>query len=109
MHFSTRKFGKFVGVWQKSKTYTQKIDAEERIQIEITNNGSAIPAEVAENIFPPFFTTKTDGSGIGLAFHLHITILQVVIVTLHIWLVSVPHGNRHKYHHHNTCDKEYYD
>ena len=44
-----------------------KIDAEERIQIEITNNGSAIPAEVAENIFTPFFTTKTDGSGIGLA------------------------------------------
>ena len=43
------------------------IDAEERIQIEITNNGSAIPAEVAENIFTPFFTTKTDGSGIGLA------------------------------------------
>ena len=43
------------------------IDAEERIQIEITNNGSAIPAEVAENIFTPFFTTKADGSGIGLA------------------------------------------
>ena len=33
----------------------------------ITNNGKAIPAEVAENIFTPFFTTKTDGSGIGLA------------------------------------------
>lgn len=44
-----------------------KIDAKERIQIEVTNNGSAIPAEVAENIFTPFFTTKTDGSGIGLA------------------------------------------
>ena len=43
------------------------IDTEERIQIEITNNGSAIPAEVAENIFTPFFTTKADGSGIGLA------------------------------------------
>ncbi|MBR5335200.1 MAG: GHKL domain-containing protein [Bacteroidaceae bacterium] len=43
------------------------IDAEERIQIDITNNGQAIPAEVAENIFTPFFTTKADGSGIGLA------------------------------------------
>ena len=43
------------------------INAEERIQIDITNNGSAIPAEVAENIFTPFFTTKADGSGIGLA------------------------------------------
>ena len=48
-------------------TIHSTIDSEERIQIEITNNGSAIPAEVAENIFTPFFTTKTDGSGIGLA------------------------------------------
>jgi len=48
-------------------TIRSTIDAEERIQIEITNNGEAIPAEVAENIFTPFFTTKTDGSGIGLA------------------------------------------
>ncbi len=48
-------------------TVTSTIDAEERIHIEITNNGSAIPAEVAENIFTPFFTTKPDGSGIGLA------------------------------------------
>ena len=48
-------------------TIRSTIDAEERIQIEITNNGSAIPAEVAENIFTPFFTTKADGSGIGLA------------------------------------------
>ena len=48
-------------------TIRSTIDAEECIQIEITNNGSAIPAEVAENIFTPFFTTKTDGSGIGLA------------------------------------------
>ena len=48
-------------------TIRSTIDSEERIQIEFTNSGSAIPAEVAENIFTPFFTTKTDGSGIGLA------------------------------------------
>ena len=52
---------------QRKITIRSTIDAEERIQIEITNNGSAIPAEVAENIFTPFLTTKTDGSGIGLA------------------------------------------
>ena len=52
---------------ERKITINSTIDAEERIQIEITNNGSAIPAEVAENIFTPFFTTKTDGSGIGLA------------------------------------------
>ncbi len=48
-------------------TIRSTIDAEERIQIELTNNGSAIPPEVAENIFTPFFTTKEEGSGIGLA------------------------------------------
>ena len=52
---------------ERKITINSTIDAEERIQIEITNNGSAIPAEVAENIFTPFFTTKADGSGIGLA------------------------------------------
>ena len=52
---------------ERKITIHSTIDTEERIQIEITNNGPAIPAEVAENIFTPFFTTKTDGSGIGLA------------------------------------------
>ena len=52
---------------ERKITIRSTIDAEERIQIEITNNGKTIPAEVAENIFSPFFTTKTDGSGIGLA------------------------------------------
>lgn len=43
------------------------IDAQENVVIEISNNGGAIPADVTENIFTPFFTTKSDGSGIGLS------------------------------------------
>lgn len=43
------------------------IDAQENVVIEVSNNGGAIPAEVTENIFTPFFTTKPDGSGIGLS------------------------------------------
>lgn len=43
------------------------IGADERISIEVSNTGEPIPAEVAANIFTPFFTTKPDGSGIGLA------------------------------------------
>ena len=43
------------------------IAPDERVHIEISNNGGAIPDDVAENIFTPFFTTKRDGSGIGLA------------------------------------------
>lgn len=44
-----------------------RIDARENVLVEISNNGGAIPPETAENIFTPFFTTKTDGSGIGLS------------------------------------------
>lgn len=46
---------------------SSRIDESENIIIDISNNGGAIPAEIAENIFMPFFTTKKDGSGIGLS------------------------------------------
>ena len=39
----------------------------ETILIEISNNGPAIPNDIAEHIFIPFFTTKEGGSGIGLS------------------------------------------
>ena len=35
--------------------------------IEVSNDGPAIPPEIAEHIFIPFFTTRTGGSGIGLS------------------------------------------
>ncbi len=44
-----------------------RIDEGENIRIDVTDNGKAIPAAVTENIFTPFFTTKADGSGIGLS------------------------------------------
>lgn len=37
------------------------------MRIAISNNGAMIPAEVAADIFVPFFTTKKTGSGIGLS------------------------------------------
>ncbi|MDR2498194.1 MAG: PAS domain-containing protein [Tannerellaceae bacterium] len=40
---------------------------DESIFIEISNNGPAIPPEVASQIFIPFFTTKEGGSGVGLS------------------------------------------
>jgi len=36
-------------------------------KVEIINNGPAIPREIREQIFVPFFTTKDEGSGIGLS------------------------------------------
>lgn len=47
-------------------------DATGAVRIEIGNNGPKIEAEVAEEIFLPFFTTKKDGSGIGLAVSLQL-------------------------------------
>ena len=37
------------------------------IEIKITDNGVGIPPEIMEQIFIPFFTTKENGSGIGLS------------------------------------------
>ena len=42
-------------------------DSQEAIYIEIANNGPTIPPEEAANLFIPFFTTKAEGSGIGLS------------------------------------------
>ncbi len=37
------------------------------ISIDITNTGPEIPAEISEQIFEPFYTTKSLGRGLGLA------------------------------------------
>jgi nitrogen fixation/metabolism regulation signal transduction histidine kinase len=47
-----------------------------RITIEIADNGTGIKPDIIDKIFMPFFTSKKDGSGIGLSLsrqimHLH--------------------------------------
>ena len=42
----------------------------------ISNDGSPIPSEVRESIFVPFFTTKHDGTGIGLSLSRQILACQ---------------------------------
>ncbi|WP_207435032.1 sensor histidine kinase [Sabulibacter ruber] len=37
------------------------------VRIEVSDNGPGIPQELQEQIFIPFYTTKPDGSGIGLS------------------------------------------
>ncbi len=36
-------------------------------EIKITDNGPGIPPEIMDQVFIPFFTTKENGSGIGLS------------------------------------------
>ena len=38
-----------------------------RLRIEVSDNGPGVPDELVADIFTPFFSTKTKGSGIGLA------------------------------------------
>lgn len=42
-------------------------NAQESIIIDVSNNAGLIPDDVASHIFIPFFTTKPEGSGIGLS------------------------------------------
>jgi len=40
----------------------------ETVCIQISDNGKGIPSEQVFKIFTPFYTTKEEGSGLGLAF-----------------------------------------
>ena len=42
-------------------------NTQESIIIDVSNNAGLIPEDVASHIFIPFFTTKLEGSGIGLS------------------------------------------
>ncbi|MDG5492743.1 PAS domain-containing sensor histidine kinase [Psychroserpens sp. SPM9] len=46
------------------------------IMIKVIDNGSGIPQDILENIFVPFFTSKTTGSGIGLSLCKQIMLLH---------------------------------
>ena len=46
---------------------TALLDERGKILIKVTDNGPGIPEDVLEKIFIPFYSTKKNGSGIGLS------------------------------------------
>lgn len=51
-------------------------ELDNRIVIQITDNGCGISKDLIDNIFTPFFTTKETGSGIGLSLSRQLTKLN---------------------------------
>jgi len=50
----------------KIKTHEE----DQRVIVEITDNGPGIPEDIQLRIFEPFFTTKAPGQGTGLGLHI---------------------------------------
>jgi signal transduction histidine kinase len=46
---------------------TARMGKDDEVVIRVANDGAPIPPESQEQIFVPFFTTKKEGSGIGLS------------------------------------------
>ena len=42
-------------------------DQEGKLRIDISDTGNGIPSEIQSRIFDPYFTTRSDGTGMGLA------------------------------------------
>ena len=61
---------------------TAEIDEYERVVVNVSNNGKPISPESRKEIFVPFFTTKQDGSGIGLSLSRQIMRLHNGTMTL---------------------------
>jgi len=63
---------------QRGQVVLRTCRKEERVVIEVRDNGSGIPAKVLEQIFEPFFTTKDLDQGTGLGLPISRSIVEGV-------------------------------
>ena len=52
---------------QAQVSMTARLNKRGHITIEVSDNGPGVDEEISRRVFVPFFTTKRDGSGVGLA------------------------------------------
>jgi C4-dicarboxylate-specific signal transduction histidine kinase len=55
------------GVARPQLTISARLVRGGQLRIEVADNGPGVPDELVRQIFTPFFTTRANGSGIGLA------------------------------------------
>ena len=58
-------------------------EADKRISIQVIDNGIGIQEELLDQIFVPFFSTKKDGSGIGLSISRQIIRMLGGTISIH--------------------------
>ena len=64
-------------------TLTGRLNQRGYVSLEVMDNGSGIPADIVDKVFVPFFTTRRDGSGVGLALARQIMIAHGGSITVH--------------------------
>ena len=63
-----------VGKRQLKVKLSARLNRRGNITLEVKDNGPGIPADLLSKIFVPFFTTRREGSGVGLALSRQIMI-----------------------------------
>ena len=62
--------------------HPESIESSQFSGIYFSNNGAPIPADVAKEMFIPFFSTKPSGSGIGLSISRQMLMMQSITLSL---------------------------
>ncbi|MEA3461946.1 MAG: ATP-binding protein [Bacteroidota bacterium] len=53
---------------EPAEIFVTALELENRILLQVTDNGEGIPSEISDEIFMPFFTTRKKGTGVGLSY-----------------------------------------